>query len=480
MMNKLTPSLLLLLAQVLMFANSGLAQEQTSLVFTHVTVIDGTGSPEQLDMTVVIHGDHISALGKTGKTRVPEGAQTMNAAGKFLIPGLWDMHVHLMGSRDLSLSMLVANGITGVRDMGIPFEQLKQVHQWREEISVGKLLGPRIFSPGPILTGSQPPRPVWPGSIAVANEQEARAAVDLLESASADFLKVHNFVPREAYFAIADEAKKRGVPFVGHTPDAVSALEASDNHQKSIEHLTGILLACSTEETQLRKELIEGTIHSDAATAVHVRRQVDIKSLETYSGPKAATLLAHFVKNGTWQVPTLVFLRDAEIQDSGNEEGRLSKYVPRPMRQAAKVYRENMTRKLTPEDIAGGKRVFQKQLQLVNAMKRVGVQLLAGTDLVLYPGFSLHDELGLLVEAGLTPMEALQSATRNPARYFGLEDSLGTIRKGKLADLVLLEGDPLKDIGNTRKISAVVLNGRFVTRSMLDAMLAKAEATANE
>jgi len=359
MTNKLSPSLLLLLAPILMLASLGQARERTSLIFTHVTVIDGTGRPEQPDMTVVINGDRISALGKTRKTRVPKGAPTVNAAGKFLIPGLWDMHVHLMGSKDLLLSMLVANGITGVRDMGIPFDQLKQVHQWRQEISAAELLGPRIFTPGPIPTGSQAPRPVWPGSIAVANEQEARAAVNRLESTGADFLKVHNFLPREAYFAIADEAKKRGVPFVGHTPDAVSALEASDTHQKSIEHLTGILLACSSEETQLRKELIEGTIHSDAATAVHVRREVDIKSLETYSELKATTLLAQFVREVTWQAPTLVFLRDTESPDGSNEEAGLSKYVPRPLRQAAKVYRENMTRQLKPEDITGGKMFFR-------------------------------------------------------------------------------------------------------------------------
>jgi imidazolonepropionase-like amidohydrolase len=150
------------------------------------------------------------------------------------------------------------------------------------------------------------------------------------------------------------------------------------------------------------------------------------------------------------------------------------------MQEAVKLYKENLVKRLTPADITGGEKVFQKQLQLVNAMNRTGVQLLAGTDMALYPGFSLHDELGLLVQAGLTPMEALQSATRNPARYFGLQNSLGSIEKGRLADLVLLDADPLKDIDNTRKIFAVVLNGRLLTRSTLDAMLVEAETAAKE
>jgi hypothetical protein len=295
-----------------------------------------------------------------------------------------------------------------------------------------------------------------------------------------DFIKVHNFVPRAAYFAIAAEAAKRGMPFVGHTPDVISALEASDNHQKSIEHLTGVLLACSTNEMQLRTELIKGTIDSDAATAVHVRRQIEIKSLESYGIAKASRLLDHFKHNDTWQVPTLVFLREAESPDNSDAREDLTKYIPRSMREAVKAYKETMTKRLTPADITGGKIVFQKQLQLVNAMKRTGVQLLAGTDLVLYPGFTLHDELRLLVQAGLTPMQALQTATRNPAKFFGLQDSLGSIQEGKLADLILLEADPLKDIGNTRKIVAVVLNGRLVTKSALDAMLSNAEAAANQ
>ncbi len=479
-MRDFRPLLLLLFAAIAALTNSAPSGDRRPLAFTHVKVVDATSKSVQADMTVVITGKYISALGKSGKTPVPQGAEVVDASDKFMIPGLWDMHVHLFGSRDLLLPMLVANGVTGVRDMGISFDQLKQVHQWREEIAAGRLLGPRIFSPGPILTGSKPPRPIWPGSIAVADEREARAAVNRLLIAGVDFVKVYDFVPREAYFAIADESRKQEVPFVGHTPDSVSALEASDSHQKSIEHLTGLLLACSIDEEHLRIELIEGTINSDSAMAVHVRRQVDVASLETYNETKAAKLLAHFVKNRTWQVPTLFFLQVAENSSGNNKDEELSNYIPRSMREAVKIFKENMKKRLTSEDIAGGRKVFQKQLQLVGAMNRAGVQLLAGTDLVLYPGFSLHDELGLLVQAGLTPMEALQTATRNPARYFGLEDSLGTIEKGKLADLVLLGADPLKDISNTREISAVVLNGRFITRSTLDAMLVEAEAAANQ
>lgn len=480
-MNKLRACLLPVLAPLLLFASSDQNHERKPLVFTHVTVIDATGAPERSDMTVVITGDRITALGKTGQTKVPKSANIVDGRGKFLIPGLWDMHTHLVGTKEVLLPLFIANGVTGVRDMGVSMEQLAQIQQWRKEIAAGTLLGPRIFTPGPILTGPRPARTVWPGSLAVSDAREGRDAVDRLLGSGVDFVKVHNAVPREAYFAIADESKKRGVPFAGHTPDYISATEAADAGQKSIEHLSGILVASSTEEPALRKELMEVMPTANLLLTYRSRRRIETESLATFSENRAAALFARFVNNGTWQDPTLVNLRQNAFPDQTDPaEVTFAKYIPRPLRERTKEIKDAILKELNPDDFTSGKPLFQKQMELVAPMRSGGVKFLAGTDMPLSPGFTLHEELGLLVQAGLTPIEALQSATRNPAEYFGMLDSVGTIEKGKLADLLLLQADPLQDIGNTRNIDAVVVGGRLVPKSSIQDMLVKVEAAANQ
>ncbi|MGH9913929.1 MAG: amidohydrolase family protein, partial [Pyrinomonadaceae bacterium] len=187
-------------------------------------------------MTVVITGGRISEIGKTGKVRLPKDAQVVDATGKFLIPGLWDMHAHW--SQKEYLPLFTANGVTGTRIMwGFPYH-----HAWRKQIESGTLLGPRMNIASPIIDG---PNPIWRGSTAVSNETEGREAVVKSKKDGADFIKVYSLLPRDAYFAIADEAKKQGIPFAGHVPESVSAGETSDAGQKSIEHLTGIILASS-------------------------------------------------------------------------------------------------------------------------------------------------------------------------------------------------------------------------------------------
>lgn len=253
--------------------------------------------------------------------------------------------------------------------------------------------------------------------------------------------------------------------FAGHVTIFVTPAEASDAGQKSIEHMNGILLACSAHEEEIKKR---GNVNQSTAEII-----------DTYDDGKAASLFARFVKNRTWQVPTLTvrragaFLNDSEfIQDA-----RL-KYIPPATRERWKPENDFRYRNRTPAEIATRKRLYQKERQLVGAMHRAGVPLMAGTDVgnpYVFPGFSLHDELALLVAAGLTPMEALQAATRNPAQFLGEKD-LGTVQQGKLADLVLLDADPLADIRNTTKIAAVVVRGRLMEREALDHLLAKVEA----
>ncbi|MBI2149459.1 MAG: amidohydrolase family protein [Acidobacteria bacterium] len=236
---------------------------------------------------------------------------------------------------------------------------------------------------------------------------------------------------------------------------------------------------------ELRKALAEAMTRADATASLPklVRTQTR-QVLETFSDQKAAELLARFSRNHTWQCPTLVVLRAFAFLDASDlsDDARL-KYIPFSMRERWNPKGHLRAENGTPEDLANSKKVFQKELEIVRAMRLAGLKFLAGTDAPtpnVFPGFGLHDELRLLVSAGLTPMEALQAATRNAATYLGLLDSLGTVEKGKIADLVLLEGNPLDDISNTQKIAAVVLGGKLISKFSLQSMLAEVERMANK
>jgi imidazolonepropionase-like amidohydrolase len=420
---------LLLILPVFLLAPSKRDRQPEALALAHVTIIDVAGGVSRPDMTVVIRGGRISEIGEAVKVVAPQGATVVNAAGKFLIPGLWDMHVHWY-NRD-TLTLFTANGVTGVREMfGNP-----DLLRWRQDIAKGSLPGPRMIVASPIIDG---PQPVWPGSIVVADADEGRKAVIKVKKDGADFVKVYSRLPRDAYFAIADEAKKQGITFAGHVPSSVSAGEASDAGQKSIEHLTGIRMGLSDPE-----------------------------------------LFARFVKNETWQCPTLTVLRShAYLGDENFRRDQRLKFIPAPMKERWGMRMANRNE----ENFANAKKVFQKDLEIVGAMRKAGVQLLAGTDTgnpFCFPGFSLHEELALLVIAGLTPVEALRSATLNPAKFLGLDKTLGTIEQDKVADLVLLDANPLEDVRNTQRINAVISNGRLFDRKALDKMLAQAEAATN-
>lgn len=452
------------------------SQPPKPLVFTHVTVIDATGAPPQPDMTVVITGDRITALGKTGTVRIPQGALVVDATSKFLIPGLWDMHVHVWDRAFFPL--FVANGVTGVRNVGIARTYQVRFEQWREEIASGALLGPRLVASGLTVDG-------------VATEAEARQAVRSLKKQGADFIKVWSVIPRTAYFALADEAQKQSLPLVGHVPFAVTPAEASAAGQKTIEHLTGVLLACSTREDELRKTVIEATAKPPLSDPDLVRflfffpPPKDV--FPTYSKKKAAELFSRFVRNGTWQVPTFTLWRSyAFIEESRlANEGRL-KYIPASLREEfdpSPSSSANLVKEFTEEDVANAKLLFRKHLELAKVMHQHGVEFLTGTDAAapyVIPGFSLHDELDILVQAGFNPMEALQAATRNSAKFLGRLDSLGTVETGKIADLVLLDANPLEDIRHAQKILAVVLDGRYFDRAALDKLLADVEAAAQK
>lgn len=480
----------------LFFSGQSIKKEQTNaLAFTHITVLDMAGGPAQTDMTVIVSGNRITAVQKSRGIKLPKGTNVINSKGKFLLPGLWDMHAHSWDSRTtrhIIFPLQIANGITGVRDMfsncyepacteGGPV-RFDSVRTFREEIATGKLVGPRIIASSPIVDG---PDYNWPGSIQVANAAQGREAVTYSKRIGVDFVKVYSGLPREGYFAIAEECKNQSISFAGHVPDAVTAEEVANAGQKSIEHLSEILLACSTQEEQIRQERKDTSAIKPRSPEWWAKwTSHHLLSLETYSQEKATALFALFVKNGTWQCPTLVVLRSGGYMEQLSKQfDDRQKYLPASIKQFWLGEMDFRKKNLTTATLEMWKSRYQKQLQIVGAMKQAGVPLLAGADALnsyVFPGFSLHDELELLVQAGLSPLEALQAATLNPAKFLGLTVSLGTVEKGKWADLLLLDANPLENIANTKKIAAVVANGRYFPKKTLEQMLKEAETAAGK
>ncbi|MEP7339768.1 MAG: amidohydrolase family protein [Acidobacteriota bacterium] len=466
------------------------------LAISHVNLIDATGKPAQADMTVVIVGDRIQAIGKTGKVKIPADAEVVDASGKFLIPGLWDSHIHLtiaagqQVTRELFAPMLVAYGVTTVREMGGDWQRVRQL---RQEIGDGKATGPRIFAPGPFVDG---PQPADVNFLPVANEAEARQAVRKLKSDGVDFIKVQANLSLDSWRAVTDEARLVSIPVAGHIPEAISAFDVAASNQRSIEHVSpvlpgdaGIMLACSGKEAELRAEL--AALKTAAADKNANRQQLRQRQRElqrqmatTYDAPKCARLFSLFIKNRTHVVPTQIWstrFSPLNAQDLPKDESL--RLAPASMRARWDKRRGDVIKASSPEDFAFRQLLFDKSRDLVTTMIRARVPLLAGTDAMdgyVLPGAGLHEELELFVKSGMTPMAALQSATRDAAKFFGKLDSLGTIERGKVADLVLLDADPLQFIANTRKIHAVVIGGRLMTNAQRQELLVKLERFANQ
>jgi imidazolonepropionase-like amidohydrolase len=412
------------------------------VVFTRVTVIDASHPAPRHEHTVVIEGNRIVAVGPSGSVAVPGGARLVDGRGKFLVPGFWDMHVHttVPGGRDL-LGLYVANGVTGVRDMAAEWAELSA---WRREIRAGRLDGPRIVASGPYLEGGDVPIP----HLLTRTAEEARAGVDSLISLGVDFVKVHSQLRPETYFAIARRARERGIPFAGHVPRTVGALAASDSGQRSIEHLLAIPAPCSP------------------ADSVALAPKFPVQAaLGRCSSASLTELYGRFVRNGTWITPTFTAQYEVAVWPGRDVPGdAFGRYLPDTLRRyVAGIF--PMPAGVPPGADSVGRAMLARRMRQVAAMHRAGVRVLAGTDAPLRnspPGFGLHEELSLLVQGGLTPMEALRAATLAPAEYLGMADSLGTVATGKLADLILLDADPLADIRNTRRIAVVVADGRLI------------------
>jgi hypothetical protein len=480
------------LLAVLILGTGGSPQPPDSarrpLILRDVTVIDATGAPPALHMAVIVESGRIRAVVPLRELRPARGAQVVEGAGLFLIPGLWDMHVHmssvpvsptargLQAARSNSryfLPLFVAWGVTGVRDMSGTLELLTA---WRDSVMRGSLLGPRMLVTGAKLGSARPAVTGAPYPLRTA--AEVQKTVRLLRQKGADHIKVTG-LPASLVPALADACRREGLSFVGHLPADMSLAAASRAGMRSVEHLDGALFALSEREAELLKRERDPGWWTLLLRRLHLvdpdrdRLELHRALLASTSAVRAESLYALLRRNQTWQVPTLSELRDLHrVRESEPFAAEWTDYVPPLRGPIVPIHWDK------DPDLGGQE--FARQLQVVGEMYRAGVPLLAGTDSPgpdRIPGFSLAEELELLVRAGLPPMAALQAATREPARFLGMADTLGTVEPGKVADLVLLDGNPLVEIRNVHRVHAVVLRGRYLSPLQLDSLRASVRST---
>lgn len=463
----------LLLFIALIFSAFAQAQ-QSRLVLRNVNVVDVQKGELLLQQTVVIKDGRITSLQKD--VRIEKGDCVVNGSGKYLIPGLWDMHIHALTDKRYTwvFPLLIANGVTGIREMGHNLK-MEDVNQLALDVLNGKMAGPRFGAiTASILDG---PGTKLNVAVPVTTEEEGRQWVRRFKQQGVGFIKPYNLLSREAYLAIVDECKKQNLPFAGHVPFSMTATEVAELGQRSIEHHTDVLLSCATNEAELRKDLLDSLRLQPAG----LLPTLEVRAAATYDPQKAKRLYARFKKNGTWLCPTLVLSSRSAQTPAERESDSNLLYVPATMRTSWRVQAALQLQRV-PMAEDRKLRAGMRQ-QATTDMIKQGVALLAGTDApnpYIYPGFSLHDELALLVEAGLSPAAVLKMATFDAVRFLGKEKELGLIKKGMLADLVLLNANPLQDIVNTKKIYAVIANGRLFTRSDLDRLLYNLKAQVAE
>jgi hypothetical protein len=441
------------------------ARSQSTLAITHVTVIDATGAAPKSDHTVLIAGGRIIAVGPSNATKAPDGARVVDGKGKYLIPGLWDLHVHLPFDGADVLQVFVANGVMGIRELGRDIPSIEKI---RAAGAAGMLTVPKIVASGNMIDAAEiktaygkSDKPVIDAlfdreRIFVANAQEARQAVRTLATLHPDFLKLHHTLHRDVYFAVLAEARRAGIVVVGHYPtvENITLREVADAGQRTVEHL-----------------------NFGSAPAQFFR----------LAPGEQRALLAHVKERGMMFVPTLgIGAAAGRYKPAGDRAARIAmarkdpraRYVSPMSWQTWEVLLaidENFE-----EEAAAAGWNEKEQLAFLRKLHEAGLPILSGTDFMepfLFPGSSLHEELVEMVkQVGMTPHEVLQGATRLAAQAVGLQDSYGTIQTGKVADLVLLDADPLVAIENTQRIDAVVHDGRWLDRPALDALLTTSAA----
>ena len=408
-------------------------------------------------------------------TPLPSGARVVDGAGAYVIPGLWDMHVHAAraGRAPRFWPLFLGHGVTGVRETGSYRDSL--LH-WRDAARRAPGRAPRVIWSSPMLDGDPP---LYEHARVIATPAQARAAVAEMDSLGFDYLKVYSGLSRESFLAIADEARRRGVPIAGEVPNAVSPAEAAAAGLRSFEHLWNLFEWCVPGAGALR-DALAALDRRDALDAERrpLRERQWARWLAGYDPACADTLALGLRRGGTWQVPTLVINRSYYFPDStwGTDAERAA--VAADVLAGWDTTRAELSAEYGVMGAAAWRARWMHERDMLQRMVAAGVGILAGSDAsdepFVYAGGGLHEELALLVWAGLTPLQALQAATVNPARFLSATDSLGTVAPGQLADLVLLDANPLLDIRHTTRIRGVVRDGRWLDRAALDRLLEQA------
>jgi len=435
-MSKRWPSFSITAAAALLVLQSLSAQTRV-LAITRVNVVDVVDGRILPNSTVVVDGTTIASVTPNGKA--PSNALVVNGDGKFLIPGLWDMHAHTEGSGEAWLPLYVANGVTGIRDMGSALDYILRL---RDATASGRLLGPRMFVAGPILDDAPGD---WPFRMRVKTADEGRAAVRLLKQRGVDLIKVHDHTPPPVFYAVADEAQRQHLPLAGHIPRGLTIEQVVDAGQRSVEHFSNgdVWRMCSRGRT--------------------------------YRPEACQSLFRMLAEKGVWQTPTLLAM--SELLTIGTPRSEIgAEQMAYAGKQIRAMWAGNQSL-VNPNVIDAERRVAATSGVVAADMAKAGMGILAGCDTMI-AGFCVHDELAAMVRGGMPPLTALQTATINPARYFGIEQTAGSVAGGRRADLILLDANPLSDMGNIRRIRTVVVAGRLLDRRALDKMLDDARAAA--
>jgi len=432
------------------------------LIITNVNIIDVKTGEINYTKSVVIRGDSIAnIIDHNGNTNY-EAEQVVDASEKYLIPGLWDMHTHTWWGYEDFFPLLIANGVTGVREMFGDFETVKKI---REELKSGAIIGPEIYSSGPIVDGDPP---IWSSSDIADTPEKGREIVRQQKAGEADFIKVYFLLKKDVYLAIADECEKQNIPLTGHIPFKVSLEEAIASNHLSIEHFYGILEYAGDTEGLAKIDSLRKTRFNFEE---YYKRFDHITT--TYDKAKENALIELLSNSDSWICPTFTVHKGFHRQyDYYYTDDRID-YMPdyamngwKWITESDSILSEDNARMLTIDTTW-----YNKILSLVKPLHEKGAKFLAGTDYAnpyTYPGFGLHEELEIFVnEAKLTPLQALQTATINPALFMKKESEFGTVETGKLASLVLLNKNPLDDIKNTSAINAVILKGKYLEGNAL-------------
>ncbi|MBX2877309.1 MAG: amidohydrolase family protein [Saprospiraceae bacterium] len=471
----------------LLFGCSNPKSNQSSIwAITNVTIIDS--KQQQLDQqTVLVNGNKIETVGPSAEIDLPQSTEVIDGTGKFLIPGLWDAHVHLTYDQDIGPSMFklfMVNGVTSIRDTG---GQLDLMQPYQEASATDPTETPRLKISGPLLDGlprvydgSTPFRPNL--SVGIRTPNQAKNRVNELAAAGVDLIKAYEMLQPETLEAVLEAAKKKGLPVTGHVPLSIDVVSASNAGLRSIEHMRNLEMSCTADWEKLmetrRNELKEGAREAGGDLRSRLHQLQRSYAIENQDSAIRAKVLATLAKNNTWLVPTLTILAFRANRVYARPAWREQfKYLPDSIAARWLGSAERLTR--MPLDSAGI-RFAEWGYDMVGRLPEAGVGVMAGTDTpiaFLTPGFSLHEELRLLVNSGLSPIQALEAATIRPAEYFNLQDELGTVEKGKIADLLLLDANPLDNIENTQRIRAVIKDGHLHNRAQLDAWLQELEGS---